>query len=267
MLSMNQRAPTMRLLLLLTVMAGSAGRAALSSESYLSYTGTAMARHSTRFLYGEQHELLYRDDRLVERTVLYTCSNGSPFARKIVSYVDPLAPDFSFEDASNGMRAGVRTLADGRSVFFRADRIDQEKVKSLPQMEGLVADSGFDEFIRVHWQELVGGKHLALQFLVPSRLSHMGFEAERLRRDKQDGVEVEVIRLKPAGPLGWVIPGIDVAYGAQDRLLVNYQGVSDLRDAAGDNYQAEIAFRPGDRKAGSAQRMAAARRVALAACR
>ena len=263
---MNERTQLLRTILLLAAVAAPAGLAAAAGDSYLSYSGTAVARHSTHFLYGEQHELLYREERLAERVVLYTCRNGTPFARKIVSYVDPLAPDFAFEDASNGMRAGVRTLADGRSVFFRAGRIEPEKVKSLPQTQGLVADSGFDEFIRVHWQELAGGKHLALQFLVPSRLDHMSFEAERLRTDTLEGVHVAVMRLKPAGPLGWVIPGIDVAYGADDRVLMQYQGVSDLRDAAGDNYQAEITFRPSDRKPGSAQRMADARRVPLAAC-
>ena len=263
---MNERTRLLRTILVLAAVAAPAGLAAAAGDSYLSYSGTAVARHSTHFLYGEQHELLYRQERLAERVVLYTCSNGAPFARKIVSYVDALAPDFSFEDASNGMRAGVRTLADGRAVFFRPDRIEPEKVKPLPQTPGLVADSGFDEFIRIHWQELVGGKRLALQFLVPSRLSHMSFEAERLRTDTLEGVPVEVMRLKPAGPLGWVIPGIDVAYGATDRVLLQYQGISDLRDASGNNYQAEITFRPKDRKPGDAQRMAAARRAPLAAC-
>jgi hypothetical protein len=69
------------LLALFTVHALAAPR---PGDRYLSYSGIATARHSAEFLYGEHHVLLYRDGRLAERVVLYTCRDGSAFARKTV---------------------------------------------------------------------------------------------------------------------------------------------------------------------------------------
>jgi hemin uptake protein HemP len=75
-----------------------------NGDEYMSYSGTATALHSNEFLYGEKHVLVDHDGKLAQRVVLYTCRNGSAFARKTVSYVDPLAPNFVLEDASDGMR-------------------------------------------------------------------------------------------------------------------------------------------------------------------
>ena len=69
--------------------------AALTPDAYVSYSGVARARGSNQFLYGEHHVLRYQAGRLAERVVLYTCRDGAPFARKTVSYVDPIAPDFT----------------------------------------------------------------------------------------------------------------------------------------------------------------------------
>jgi hypothetical protein len=69
------------------------------------------------------------------------------------------------------------------------------------------------------------------------------------------------------GVIGLALPSIEVTYGAADQVLLRYQGVSDLRDGSGNNYQALISFRPEDRGEGEARAVAAARAAPLAACR
>ncbi len=254
------------LLPLLALLAGRVMGDSVAGSSYLSYSGTANAPDSKTFLYGEQHALAFRDGRLAERVVLYTCRDGSPFARKTVDYEDPLVPDFLFEDSSNGSRAGVRPGAGERSVFFRGDAGEAEKSGPLPAVSGLVADSGFDEFIRANWPALIAGKPLELHFLVPSRLDDLRLQLQRERSDMVDGAAVEVFRLKPRGILGLVLPGIEVFYGADDHVLRRYQGLSDLRDAGGNNYRTEIVFHAADRIAANDQLIVAARRARLAPC-
>ena len=236
-------------------------------ETYVAYTGTATAPQSGQFLYRENHVLQYRDGRLVGRVVLYTCGDGTAFARKTVSYVDPLSPDFLLEDASNGMREGVRTEGNVRKVFFRGDRVAAEKSGSVPQVEGLVADAGFDAFVRGNWQTLIAGQSLGMHFLVPSRLRDMSFEVQHVRSDRTDGIPVEVFRLKLSGILGWVVPSIDVYYGAADHDLIRYVGLSDLRNTANDNFSAKIDFRPDARKPADEQSMKTALGARLSACR
>lgn len=241
--------------------------AAAPLDSYLTYGGTATAARSGEFLYHENHVLHYRDGKLIGRVVLYTCSDGAAFARKTVAYDDPLSPDFALEDASTGMREGVRTEGDDRRVFFRGDRAAAEKTGSIPRVDGLVADTGFDAFVHSNWQALMAGKSLTMHFLVPSRLEEMDFNVQHLRSDHTDGIPVEVFRLKLSGLLGWVAPSIDVYYGSSDHTLIRYVGLSDLRDQSHDNFNTSIDFRPEDRKPGDEQSMRAALQARLAACR
>jgi hypothetical protein len=236
-------------------------------DGYLTYSGVATSRRSSDFLYGEHHVLSFRGGRLAQRVVLYTCRDGSAFARKNVTYVQPLAPDFLVEDATNGMREGIRTEAAGRVVFFRETARSPEKTGPLPAVPGLVADAGFDEFVQGHWSQLTGGTALEMRFLVPSRLSDYGFQVQRLRSETVLGAPVEVFRLRLSGFWGWLLPGIDVYYSVTDHVLVRYDGLSDLRDGSGNNFKATIDFPPKDRHAASEDALQESLRAPLAACR
>ena len=237
-----------------------------SDESYLMYTGKAEAPQSRRFLYGERHILVFRRGALAERVVLYTCRDGSAFARKTSSYVRPEAPDFLLEDASNGMREGVRTEEGARRVFFRAASSDRERSNTLHEPSGLVVDTGFDAYVRERWEALVEGGDLNMRFLLPSHLSDMGFRVQHLRADHIDGVPVEVFRLTLSNVFGWFVPGIDVYYSKQDHVLMRYVGLSDLLDSSGDNIRADIRFGLADRRAADEHDLAAALQARLGPC-
>jgi hypothetical protein len=255
------------------LLASSAGAAAVPTDGYASYSGTADARHTSDFLYGEQHVLEYRQGRLAERVVLYTCHDGSAFARKVVNYVAgaPSVPDFLLEDASDGMREGIRSANPaspaGRTVFYRANAKAAEKSGPLPAASDLVADAGFDEFVRSHWASLMTGDVSQMRFLLPSRLEAYEFQVQRLRHEVVDGIPTEVFRLRLSGFWGWFLTGIDVYYSDSDHSLVRYDGLSDLRDASGDNFKVVIDFPPREAKPGDAELMQRALQTSLAPCR
>ena len=237
-----------------------------NDDTYMSYTGTAVAHRGERVLYHEQHLLQYRDGKLAARVVLYTCRDGASFARKEVTYVDAFVPDFALEDASNGMDEGIRTRGSAREVFFRADAAAKERSRALPPVHGLVADAGFDAFVRTHWQSLMEGQSLGMDFMVPSRLEDISFKVEHVRGGEADGVPVEMFRLKLSGILGWITPSIAVYYSVKDHTLVRYVGLSDLRDGSNENFGVRIDFPPDERKSGDQQAMMTARRAPLAPC-
>ena len=262
-----------QLTMVLSALALSFSQAAAPLDGYLSYSGIARARHSGEILYGERHVLLYRNGRIAERAVLYTCRDGSAFARKVVTYSSALVPDFLFEDASNGMREGIREasardVASGsRVVFYRERSADAEKSGPVPSVPGLVADAGFDEFVQAQWDSLTSGKAVDFRFLLPSRLADYGFKVQRLRADSVQGMSAEVLRLKLSGIWGWFLPGIDVYYSSADRVLVRFDGISDLHDASGNNYKTTIEFSVEERKVATSQAMVDARAAPIAPCR
>ena len=250
---------------ILVVMAAPAAPAC-AADQYVEYTGQALVHGSDRFAYGEHHFLGYRDGRLAERVVLYTCLDGAPFARKTVEYVQPLAPDFLLEDASSGLREGVQEIGGQRTMFFRDRHGEAERSAPLPALDDLVIDAGFDQFVTAHWKSLLDSGREPMRFLVPSRRDFMNFEVLHVRRETVAGIDAEVFRLKLSSVLGWVGPSIELAYSRGERTLLRYRGLGDLRDASGNNISADISFDPADRRPTSPDAMAAARRIALRRC-
>jgi hypothetical protein len=195
--------------------------------------GIARNPRSAAELFREQHWIRSTDSGPIERIVIYRCPDGTAFGRKRIDYrVSATAPDFSFDDQRSGYREGLR---QGRTpiLFFRPDGATAERSAPLVAAD-LVADAGFDEFIRRGWSRLVVGEALPLTFAVPSRLRGLPFSVSRAGETVVAGEKAWIFSLKLDGWLGWLVPAIDVSYGQQSRRLLRFEGLSNLRDDAGD---------------------------------
>lgn len=223
-----------------------AGAAAASEAPALAFStelGEARDPASGRLLYREQH-WLRRDaaGRLRGRLVLYRCPDGQAFARKRMDYADaPLAPAFDLDDARTGYREGLRRLPAPR-LYVRSARGAAERSAALADA-GVVADAGFDEFVRAHWATLAAGTATPLQFAVPARLRSYRFSLARTGTARIAGEDALLLRLRLDGLLAWFAPHLDVAYGLRSRRLLRFEGVSNLPDPAGGrNWLARIDF-------------------------
>ncbi len=218
------------------LLAALAALAAMPSfAAYREELGLAADLDSGEALYREQHLLRAAPNGgLLERLVVYRCIDGTPFARKRVDYRGAAAaPAFQFEDARSGYREGVSRTGGAASVFV--DRPDAEP-QQAPLPEGnLVADAGFDQWVRREWPRLTAGESVPMAFLVPSRLTSYDFKVYEVDGDGVDRDGARRFRLRLGGLLGWFAPHIDVVYAEQDRRLLRFEGLSNLRDDAGDD--------------------------------
>lgn len=211
-----------------------AALAAPAAASLQFQEGLARDPDSGALLYREQHLLDHADGELRRRLVVYRCTDGTAFARKQVDYGDSsLAPAFSFEDVRLGYREGLRRAGDAGELWVRRGPQAAERSAPVSVGEALVADAGFDEFIRERWQPLLDGKPVPLQFAVPSRLDAYDFTVRRRGAGEVAGEPAEFFRLRLGGLLGWLAPHIDVAYGRDSRRLLRFEGLSNLRDDQG----------------------------------
>ena len=228
-----------------------------------SVEGAARDPVSGNLLYREQHLVRSADARPVERLVLYRCPGGEAFARKRVDYRPSLlAPSFALEDARAGYREGLRR-ADGKTVVWSG----QDAPRALSgAATGLVADAGFDEFLRTHWASLLAGRAQPLAFVVPSLGRSLAFQVRPRGRGEIDGAPVEQFRLKLDGLLGAVGPNMEVAYDAGDRRLRRFTGLTNLRDDRGRQMRARIDFPQPARLADEAA-WQAGQRAPLTRCR
>ncbi len=223
---------------LLALLALEGAGAASAAERY---EGIAYVRGTDRIAYRETHWLFDRDGTR-ERLVLYQCADRTAFGRKWVREVpSAVAPDFDFEDARDGYREGVRTEQGERLVFVRENARAAERTRPLPASADGVVDAGFDAFVREHWQDLVAGRDPRLDFLIPSRFEYLPFALSGLNGTSLDGEPARRFKLRLAGWYGFVLPGIDLTYDGDGRLM-EFDGVGNVRDAAGKNQNVRIVF-------------------------
>jgi hypothetical protein len=217
----------------------------------LAFTGYARDVETRQLLYVESHFVRNAGQKGETRVVLYRCANGKEtFARKSLTYGEVREePEFSFVDGRSGYTEGLRRTANGPLVFQReADRAPVREAK-VPAKVVIVSDAGFDEFVRIHWAELEAGKTVRFPFLIPSRLDFLTFKVKKNREEPVEGATSAVIRLNLSGVIGWFLPYIEVSYRKSDKVLLRYKGLTNIRNAAGENLVALIEFPQKERRA------------------
>jgi hypothetical protein len=231
------------------------------------FVGTARDLKSGEILYRESHAISNAGTPRETRVVTYACPDGAPFARKHLAYdASRLAPTFRLEDARSGVVEGIARDARGIEVFARADAKAPLRTARVDG-EGLVADAGFDEFVRANWNALERGEPVLAPFLVPSRLDSLAFKVRKTGESRIDGEVVSDIRLSLAGMLGWLVPDLDVSYRKRDRRLMRFRGTTNLRDAGGKMIEARIDFPAADWREGAVDPATLGATPLVSACR
>lgn len=255
--------PARHFVCLLLVLGLSAAAPAQAIELRLE-RGEARDPDSGDLLYVEQHLLQLSAGTPMQRLVLYRCPEGTAFARKTVDYRQSRqAPEFSFEDVRLGYREGLRR-APGPELWF-AER-EAPRRTAIDEV-ALVADAGFDEFVRLHWPALLAGDALRFAFAVPARLRSYGFALRRVGDRVIGDVPAAHLRLQVDGWLGRWLPGVDLYYSHQSRRLLRFEGLSNLRSDTGDRQlRARIDF-PASAQPASASDWRAAEAEPLRSCR
>ena len=216
----------------------------------LQFNGFARDRDG-KPLYVEAHYVRNAGAVGESRVVMYRCAaGGSAFARKELTYGKLREePEFMFTDARSGYVEGLRQTAQGPRVFQQENARSPRREAPVPANVAIVADAGFDEFVRQHWSELEAGKTVRFPFLVPSRLDYLSFKVKKHHETTIEGATASVIRLNLSGVLGWFLPYIEVSYRKSDRVLMRYDGISNIRDDVGRNHIAVIEFPLRERRA------------------
>jgi hypothetical protein len=191
-----------------------------------------------RLLFGQTH-YWYTDDAGEPRGfTLYTCPDGHPFARRTSDYgTHPDTPDFALEIAPTGYREGVRGEGAQRIVYVQRGAGRPEQDAPLPGAEHAVIDDGFNTYVAAHWDALLAGQYVPVQYLVPSRHRFYHFRVVKVDAAKPDELR---LRLQLDFWFGRFLPHMYVTFDRASRTLIRYEGISNIRDAEGDNVHVRI---------------------------
>ena len=217
------------------------------------YEGLAYAKDSGALAYRETH-WLYEDEGRAARLVVYSCPDGTPFARKhILVEQDAIAPDFDFLDARDGYAEGVRGDGDHREVYWQLQRDVAAKRRRVEIGANTVVDAGFDTLIRRRWDALEVGNVVTAAFLLPSHLDLLNISIRKVAGATAANEDAIRLRMKLDAWYGFAVPQTELVYRASDRWLLRFDGIGSIRDDRGHNQAVRIEFPPGALSSGVAR--------------
>lgn len=178
-----------------------------------------------------------------ERWVLYQCPDGQPFARKYLpASVRPQVRGYTLEDRRSGQRAEVRVDGNAVAIDWKEDAGSTPRQRRLDLPPDAVIDAGFDAAVRQHWPALMRGERVTLPFLAPGRQRFYPVQLRRSGALRWQGVGAQAIAVSLDAWYGGLAPRLALVYADADRRLLEFRGISNLRDARGAYPEVVVRF-------------------------
>jgi hypothetical protein len=185
--------------------------------------------------YNEKRAL--SDDERGSFTTEYSTSSGEIFAKKSINVSNTSwQPHVVFADSRLKVKYEVISADDKVKISYSSP--DNSYSKQIDLQNDLTWDAGIHFYIKEHFEEL---KRQAKKVNV--FLPDMGdFYSFKIYSKVQANGDVLVI-MKPTNFfLRLIVSELKVWYDANNNIL-KYEGVSDIKNAAGDNFETQIIFR------------------------
>ncbi|MDG2524188.1 hypothetical protein P6166_02295 [Stenotrophomonas sp. HITSZ_GD] len=197
-----------------------------------------------------QGETLYREVHWqreakdgAERWVLYQCPDGRPFARKHLPATSrPQARGYLLEDRRSGQRAEVQAAGNRATIDWKEDAASTPRQRQLELPPEAVIDAGFDAAVRLHWAALMRGERVTLPFLAAGRQRFYQIQLRHGGAVRWQGQEAHAIEVSLDAWYGSLAPRLSLVYADADRRLLEFRGISNLRDPRGAYPQVVVRF-------------------------
>lgn len=207
--------------------------------------GQALDTNTGRVIYQEIHSMGQGADGRWIMESDYLNPEGELFAERTVWFDPnhPQRPDYRLVDYRDNFEEGAKTSPNGEVELYRI--IDGERGQTIikpSRQRPLVIDAGFSALIASHWDELLSGNRITFDFASSARLTTIEFRLSHAQ-DLGDDVGIERFTLAPSN---WfvrmLVKPIVLTYSSQNKTLIAYEGLSNIRKDGGGNHSVKIAF-------------------------
>jgi len=219
--------------------------ASLADETTLRFHGYAWDLDTGRYLYTEVHEAVVEGDRWLRGKMTYLRPDGSVLGRKVLDFsADPFVPAYRLDLLIEGYSEGVTGKPGALAMFRQEGRGAKFETASYDGQPGLLAaDSGLHPLIRAHFPELMAGNKVKFRLVVSGSLDVFRFRARRIGDTTFEGRPAVQIELEPDSLLSWLTKPLELVYEPERRKLVDYRGISNVRDpVTHKQYNVHIAY-------------------------
>jgi len=209
------------------------------------FIGYGYTLEGNEFRYIEYHRQLLDDGGNVTAwTVDFWNADGDKIAEKrFEPGATPSIPAYEFRMLTNGYQEGIRGTGGPEITLYRQkpDQ-DAESVKALEPRSEACADSGFDHYVREHWETLRSGERLQFQFIAAGRLNAYAFKAEKTGETEFEGRPAMTLKVSLDSVFGLFIDPLHLTYDLDSRYLKEYRGIGNMQNAAGKVYPVRVSY-------------------------
>jgi hypothetical protein len=209
-----------------------------ATATEVTYVGEATDEKGA-LVYTEKHVVTTSDGITTGSVTEYRAPNGELIAIMRSDYSRSIAmPTYVFEDLQQNHREGLR-WQDGAYVIFLKESSAPEKTSRLGNDSGVFSCQGWHYYL-VNNLDLLEKDNITLNLVLPSELRSFPFVVKKLASD-ESRVSAE-LSLKH-----WLFryfaPKLRVEYDKKERRLMEFHGVSNILNKAGDRQTVTIRYK------------------------
>lgn len=206
--------------------------------------GDAVDLETERLVYQERHSMGQDSDGRWIMESDYLDAQGELFAERTVWFDPqyPQRPDYQLIDYRDNFEEGAKTLPNGEVELYRIIDGERSQTTITPSKKRpLVIDAGFSALIATRWDKLLAGERVTFDFASSARLTTIEFRLSRANGPAEEGVERFILE-----PSNWfvrmLVKPIILTYSSQNKTLIGYEGLSNIRKDGGGNHSVRITF-------------------------
>lgn len=209
--------------------------------------------------YGKNQQLVYTEEyalaSIEEILVTYKEPNGEVFAEKNLDFSRSLsAPSLTQRNDRIGELIEVNFENNEIESLYRMNADKNKTVKTIALKAdedlGLVIDAGFDNFIRIHWHQLIDGEKVELLYFLPTNQILVNLlisksECQAYELEDKEPWQMPASMCLKISPASWwlrlLVKPLYLTYDENQRLLI-FQGRSNIADAKGKYQNVNIHY-------------------------
>lgn len=216
--------------------------------------GLAIDRTNQMPLYCEYHFEEYQEDTLQGSVVKYIDTDNQQIAEKQLDYeFSPFAPNVTQKDNRQGELRHLQYSKDGNRFLLEYKKNQEAEKKSVfaEAQTGelpMVADAGFDQFVKGNWQQLIVGQAISFSFLSPIHTRTIDLTIKIADRKSCGGIALDTEQLacftvKPkSSMLRLFAKPLYLVYNKSSQRIAVFSGVVNLVNAEGKPKVADIYY-------------------------
>lgn len=203
-----------------------------------------------QLVYTEQHTEKYSNEgKLLSINTVYYDPSKKPFAKLNSDFVkNPYAPDYKYEDERMSRYDGIKSIKGKDTIiaFAKPNKDKDLKEKEFRISEDLVSGQGLYSYVYANFDKLLNmKKSIYVDFLVPMQQEKYAFILEQSSKTEEQVVYKIKFR-------NWLVrlfaPFILVTYDIKTKMLLEYQGPSNVPGKEGEVQNVVIKYERADLK-------------------